>query len=641
MSPMVSAVVPFYGVEEYIRSCLDSIRAQTLGDFEVILVDDGSPDASAEHAREVVELDGRFRLVTQENQGLGPARNKGAAHAAGRYLMFLDSDDLLAPRAFEQLVTSLERSGSDFAGGHVWRLSLARGLETSWAHEEPFAEHLQRTNIRQVPLLMRDRMVWNKMWRRSFWDGGGYAFPAIRFEDFPVTLKAHLEASAVDTLPEPLYVWRERPSGDSISQQGQHLANVDDRVTAALSVLDTVDSLGTDEVRELVHSHLVDVDVREVIAPLVACLPLDRPALEHRARTLAERIDPDLTGLAVPELVAAHRALCAGDFDRVHDIARFRAGVRTAQFLAAARRRPRPIPARAWRRGVTLAGSLAPPPRPRQGRLEDVTVLGRSLHYRLSVPMRRQVGAVVRAEVTIGLIRPAVQMSTLPDGVQLEVTVDTADLARLSAAPTPMRLDIAVGPLRWRGGVAVTPDQLHGARRAGAWVQALAHRGELAFTRIRRTSVIDRADIVGDHVRLHTDVADGTLVIERPWPTASTLVPIHDHIARLASTDLVTDDPADDPVSQIAQRRILLRRPLVPTTATVDESIILSGPGITTVVSDPRGGQRRVEICRDAHGQAVVVHEPYGEGRPSHRDRPWSPSEGEAPEAHMTPFDSE
>lgn len=608
MSPLVSAVVPFYGVQEYIRACLDSIRAQTLGDFEVILVDDGSPDASAERAREVVGLDDRFRIVTQANQGLGPARNTGTAHATGRYLMFLDSDDLLAPRAFEQLATSLEQSGSDFASGHVWRLSLTRGLETSWAHREPFAEHLQRTSIREVPLLMRDRMVWNTMWRRSFWDAGGYEFPAIRFEDFPVTLKAHLEATAVDTLPEPMYVWRERPSGDSISQQGKQLGNVRDRVTAALSVLETVDTLGTDEIRELVHSHLVDVDVREVMGSLLMGLPGDQPAIEQQARSLADRIDPDLVGLAAPDLATAYRALRTGDLERVRAVARYRDGERTPEALAAVGRPPAPLPARAWRKGVTLAGRAAPVARPRQAHLVDLTVLPRAFHYRLTVRLKRQLGAVVRAEATIGTVRPRVRVSTLPTGVQLDVTVDTADLAGLGAGPTPLRIDLAVGPLHWQGGVAVTADQLHGARRAGGWVQAVAHRGELAFSRTRRIAVADRVDLLEGDLRVHTDVADGALLIVRPWPTPPMEAPIHDHVAHFPAAALVAEDPADDPLGRRAVRRLLIRRPVVPADAPATEPVVLSGPGIATVVAG-----RRVAIRRDTDGRAVLVHEPVEE----------------------------
>lgn len=609
MSPLVSAVVPFYGVEEYIRPCLDSIRAQTLGDFEVVLVDDGSPDATADRARDVVAEDDRFRIVTQQNQGLGVARNTGTAHATGRYLMFLDSDDLLAPRAFEQLVTSLEHSGSDFAGGHVWRLSLARGLETSWAHREPFAERLWRTSIREVPLLMRDRMVWNKMWRRSFWDAGGYAFPAIRFEDFPVTLKAHLEASAVDLLPDPLYVWRERPSGDSISQQGKQLGNVRDRVTAALSVLGTVDDLGTDEVRELVHSHLVDVDVREVMGSLLVGLPEDQPAIEELAGRLADRIDPELVGLAAPDLRIAYRALREGDLDRVRAVARYRDGERSPEALAAVAKAPAPRPVRALRKGLALARRADPVPvRPRQVHLEDLAVLPDGFHYRLSMRMTSRLGAVVHAEATIGSVRPAVRVSTLPTGVQLDVTVDTADLARLGDGPTPLRVTVAVGPVRWQGGVRITYDQLHGARRAGYWLQAVSQRGELAFRRIRRTAVVDRVDMVDDEVRLHTDAAAGTLLVERSWPAEPLEIPIHDHVARVPAAGLVADDPADDPVTHHARRRLLLRRPLVPTGGPEAEPLILSGPGITSVQDG-----RRVAIGRDWNGTAVVTQTPRSE----------------------------
>ncbi|NVP29358.1 glycosyltransferase, partial [Vibrio cholerae O1 biovar El Tor] len=75
--PLLSVVVPYYGVEAYLRDCLESIRRSTLDDLEVVLVDDGSPDDSVEIAREYVDLDSRFRLVQQDNAGLGPARNTG------------------------------------------------------------------------------------------------------------------------------------------------------------------------------------------------------------------------------------------------------------------------------------------------------------------------------------------------------------------------------------------------------------------------------------------------------------------------------------------------------------------------------------------------------------------------------------
>ncbi|NED81326.1 glycosyltransferase, partial [Streptomyces sp. SID11233] len=75
--PRLSVIVPVYDVETYLPACLDSLAAQTLREIEVIVVDDGSPDGSALIAEEYARRDPRFRLVRQENQGLGAARNTG------------------------------------------------------------------------------------------------------------------------------------------------------------------------------------------------------------------------------------------------------------------------------------------------------------------------------------------------------------------------------------------------------------------------------------------------------------------------------------------------------------------------------------------------------------------------------------
>ncbi|MGL5860889.1 MAG: glycosyltransferase family 2 protein, partial [Phycicoccus sp.] len=108
-APRLSVVVPFYGVEDYIRPCLESVRDQALTDIEVICVDDGSPDHSREVADEFAAADPRFRVLAQENQGLGPARNAGVAAASGEYLTFVDSDDLVTRTGFARMVHSLER----------------------------------------------------------------------------------------------------------------------------------------------------------------------------------------------------------------------------------------------------------------------------------------------------------------------------------------------------------------------------------------------------------------------------------------------------------------------------------------------------------------------------------------------------
>lgn len=92
---LVSIIIPVYKVEEYIRECLLSVINQSYKDLEIIVVDDGSPDHSADIVREYIKYDNRIKLIQQENGGLSAARNTGLENATGEYVFFLDSDDLL------------------------------------------------------------------------------------------------------------------------------------------------------------------------------------------------------------------------------------------------------------------------------------------------------------------------------------------------------------------------------------------------------------------------------------------------------------------------------------------------------------------------------------------------------------------
>src|SRR5918994_1194645 len=119
----ISVVVPIYNVEPFLDECLRSIAGQSFADLEVVMVDDGSTDASAEIAARFADRDPRFRLLSQTNAGLGAARNAGLDAAGGELVAFVDSDDVLPRDAYERLLGSLDRTGSDFATGNVLRLS--------------------------------------------------------------------------------------------------------------------------------------------------------------------------------------------------------------------------------------------------------------------------------------------------------------------------------------------------------------------------------------------------------------------------------------------------------------------------------------------------------------------------------------
>ena len=106
--PMVSIIVPIYNVEKYLRECIDSALAQTYSDFELILVDDGSPDNCAAICDEYARKDARIRVIHKANGGLSDARNAGLDAATGKYVYFLDSDDRIAPELLATTIPYME-----------------------------------------------------------------------------------------------------------------------------------------------------------------------------------------------------------------------------------------------------------------------------------------------------------------------------------------------------------------------------------------------------------------------------------------------------------------------------------------------------------------------------------------------------
>ena len=105
---IISVIVPFYNVEEYLEECLESIRNQTYTNIEVILVNDGSTDGSKEICERFCQQDNRFKLVTQENQGASVARNRGVKESNGDYIMFVDSDDVVKDNIVEVLLSYMK-----------------------------------------------------------------------------------------------------------------------------------------------------------------------------------------------------------------------------------------------------------------------------------------------------------------------------------------------------------------------------------------------------------------------------------------------------------------------------------------------------------------------------------------------------
>lgn len=231
-TPAVSIVLPIYNVEEYLRECLDSILEQDFGDFEVVVVDDGSPDGSLDIVTEYARRDRRIRIVRRPNGGLGAARNTGVRHAKGTYLMFVDSDDTLPQGAVGAMVASAEQSGSDIVVGAIHRFNKSGIWRPQWL-PAVHSERRTATTITEFPALLRNLYSCDKLFRRDFFARCDLWFrEGVAYEDQPLITQLYSRAARIDVLPDVVYLYRSRDDKSSISQQTSTLRDLRDRIAA-------------------------------------------------------------------------------------------------------------------------------------------------------------------------------------------------------------------------------------------------------------------------------------------------------------------------------------------------------------------------------------------------------------------------
>lgn len=223
-APMVSVIVPVYKVEAYLPACIDSILAQTFKDFELLLVDDGSPDRCGEICDEYARRDVRVRVFHQSNAGVSAARNVGLEHARGEWVAFVDSDDTYLPNALAFMM-GLTNEHIDFVeAGYV---ACYESGEMFSAEREPLCQVMDKVGLLE---LMYDQerfgyqgYVWNKVLRRSVIKREGLRFAEdITFNEdrlFGVQFLCAMEGDGVfSTTPVYRYVLR---TGGAMQRLGQ------------------------------------------------------------------------------------------------------------------------------------------------------------------------------------------------------------------------------------------------------------------------------------------------------------------------------------------------------------------------------------------------------------------------------------
>ena len=233
--PEISVIVPVYKVEKYLSCCVESILNQTFEDFELILVDDGSPDNCGSICDQYAAMDCRVRVIHQQNQGLSCARNTGIDNAQGRFLCFVDSDDWVAPEYCRVLYDLLTESTADFSVCGVCR--FLDGEEPTPIESEDVVR-VSNPEFLKLQLQRQSEFgVWTKLFRRDL-------FEKIRFmpgklnEDviFSADLMKNCTKGVLLSRRELLY-YRQR-SGSIVS--GQSKKGSCDRIVAGAYLLNAV-----------------------------------------------------------------------------------------------------------------------------------------------------------------------------------------------------------------------------------------------------------------------------------------------------------------------------------------------------------------------------------------------------------------
>ncbi len=201
-APAVSVIIPCYGQAEFLGEAVASVVAQTWTDWEIVIVDDGSTDDTAQTAQRLMEQHPhhRIRLLSQPNQGVSVARNNGIATSTGRYILPLDADDMLKPLMLERTVALLDSNRSVSIAYTDWQVTGTSSLTVPTGIWD------------QLHQCLGNQLGYCSLYRRGVWAAtGGYNPKQHDFEDYDFWLACMEVGAQAERIPEPLFLYRARP----------------------------------------------------------------------------------------------------------------------------------------------------------------------------------------------------------------------------------------------------------------------------------------------------------------------------------------------------------------------------------------------------------------------------------------------
>lgn len=209
-TPAISVIIPVYKVQDWVGRAIESVQAQTFADFELLLVDDGSPDRSGAICDEYAATDVRITVIHKENGGAASARNAAIAVARGTYLFFMDADDWCEPEMLERMHACAEQGTLDLVVAGFY-IDTYRNDEKFFREKKglPSKRYASAQEFRQDAYRLFDCNLlytpWNKLFRASYLRERGIEFPDVWWDDLPFNLAVLRDIEHVALMEDAFY----------------------------------------------------------------------------------------------------------------------------------------------------------------------------------------------------------------------------------------------------------------------------------------------------------------------------------------------------------------------------------------------------------------------------------------------------
>ncbi|MBR6674972.1 MAG: glycosyltransferase [Alphaproteobacteria bacterium] len=217
--PKISIIVPIYNVERYLPACLDSVLNQTFWDFEVICINDGSPDGCGQILAEYAKKDSRIKVINKSNSGYGDSMNRGLDMATGEYIGIVEPDDFVEPDMFEKLYEVAIQNNAEVVKSNFFEYyeqtdtNIVKNLIPDYCFNTVIVPSDYPAVFKMMP------SIWSAIYSKKFLDENNIRFlssPGASYQDTGFTFKVWSMAKRACFIPEPLLHYRSDNAGSSV-----------------------------------------------------------------------------------------------------------------------------------------------------------------------------------------------------------------------------------------------------------------------------------------------------------------------------------------------------------------------------------------------------------------------------------------